>query len=214
MPSRVIPFVNGEFYHVFNRGVAKVPIFNNVTDYKRFLKSMLYYQIKGPKPRLSLFNPKTINFNSTKKIVNIICYCLMPNHFHLLLEQAEETGITEFLSRISNSYTKYFNIKNNRQGPLFQGEFKAIHIETTEQLLHVSRYIHLNPLVDYIIKSIEKYPWSSYSEYVGLNNFDICSKEFILGEFESLNGYELFVLNQEDYGKKLEMVKHQLIDYE
>lgn len=211
MPSRVIPFVNDEYYHIFNRGVAKMPIFNNARDYNRFIKSMLYYQTEGPKPRFSLFSPKNTILNSNK-ITNIICYCLMPNHFHFLLQQKKSNGITEFISKLSNSYTKYFNTKNRRVGPLFQGEFKAVHIETNEQLIHVSRYIHLNPLVGYVVKNLEEYHWSSYLEYVNNGN-SICTKEIILGQFKSQNDYKQFIHDQEDYGKQLEFIKHQLIDY-
>lgn len=212
MPSRIIPFINGEYYHVLNRGVAQMPVFNNTVDYRRFIKTMLYYRIENPKPRFSYFSPLNKLLNVNKKIVEIICYCLMPNHFHFLLRQIRNKGITEFISKLSNSYTKYFNIKNKRIGPLFQGEFKAIHIETNEQLLHLSRYIHLNPLVSYITKDLEKYQFSSYGEYVRMNNNDICCKEVIISQFKSIQDYRQFILNQEDYGKQLEKIKHQLID--
>lgn len=212
MPSRIIPFINGEYYHVLNRGVAQMPVFNNTVDYRRFIKTMLYYRIENPKPRFSYFSPLNKLLNVNKKIVEIICYCLMPNHFHFLLRQIRNKGITEFISKLSNSYTKYFNIKNKRIGPLFQGEFKAIHIETNEQLLHLSRYIHLNPLVSYITKDLEKYQFSSYGEYVRMNNNDICCKEVIISQFKSIQDYRQFILDQEDYGKQLEKIKHQLID--
>jgi putative transposase len=212
MPVRKIPFVNGEYYHVLNRGVAQMAFFNEARNYKQFIKTMLYYQIENPKPRLSYFSPESNLLNADKKIVEIICYCLIPNHFHFLLKQLREKGVTEFISKLSNSYTKYFNIKNKRIGPLLQGEFKAIHIETNEQLIHLSRYIHLNPLVAYLIKDLEEYHWSSYKEYIGLTKTNICSKNIILEQFKSPQDYKQFVLDQEDYGKKLEMIKHQLMD--
>lgn len=212
MPSRIIPFVNGEYYHIFNRGVAQMPIFSNYRDYKRFSKTVSYYLVDGPKPRFSFFDPKKHQLNSGKKIINIIAYCFMPNHFHFLLQQTKEGGITEFVGRISNSYTKYFNIKRERAGPLLQGEFKAVHIETNEQLLHVSRYIHLNPLVGYLIKDLEDYRWSSFNEYMGKNTMKLCDKEIILNQFKSAKEYKQFILDQEDYGKQLEYIKHLLID--
>ena len=214
MPARTVPFVNGEYYHVFNRGVAKMPIFNNFYDYKRFSKTMLYYSIEGPKPRFSVFTPTTTILNPSRKIIDFICYSLMPNHFHFLLRQAKEGGITEFISKLSNSYTKYLNIKNNRVGPLLQGDFKAVHIETNEQLLHVSRYVHLNPLVGYVTKYLDTYRWSSYNEYVNDIDNEICDKKIILEQFRSKPEYKQFVLDQEDYGKKLEIIKHQLLDFE
>lgn len=214
MPSRIIPFVNNEFYHVFNRGVARIPIFTNSIDYKRFHKTMLYYQIDGPKPKFSNFSPSKTELKLKKKIIDIVCYCFMPNHFHFLVQQKRDGGISEFVSKLSNSYTKYFNIKKNRVGPLLQGEFKAVHIETNEQLIHLSRYIHLNPLVGYITKDLYRYQWSSYVEYIGLQKKGICSKEIILDQFKSKDSYQKFVLDQEDYAKQLEYIKHQLLDFE
>lgn len=214
MASRAIPFVNGEFYHVFNRGVAKMQIFNNFHDYNRFYKTFLYYLIQGPKPKFSIFSPETVTLNKDNKIVDIICYCLMPNHFHFLLKQRLEGGITEFMSKLSNSYTKYYNVRNTRIGPLLQGDFKAVHVEANNQLLHLSRYIHLNPVVNYVTKDLDSYIWSSYDEYVNDNKNNVCSKEIILDQFNSLGAYRKFVLDQEEYARELETIKHQLIDSE
>ena len=191
-----------------------MPIYNNATDYKRFIKTMIYYQLEGPKPRFSYFIPTKSIVKTNRKIVDIICYCLMPNHFHFLLQQKRNGGITEFISKLSNSYTKYFNTKGRRVGPLLQGEFKAVHVETDEQLIHLSRYIHLNPLVNYVVKELEQYSWSSYFEYIGLSNSIICSREVVFNQFQSIDTYRQFVLDQEDYGKQLEVIKHQLIDHE
>lgn len=214
MPSRIIPFASGEYYHIFNRGVAKMPIFLNMRDYKRFTKTVLYYQLEGPKPKFSNFSPLKTKLNLNKKIVEIICYCLMPNHFHFLLRQNRDLAITEFISKLSNSFTKYFNTKNKRVGPLFQGEFKAVHIESNEQLIHVSRYIHLNPLINYVVKDILEYRWSSYPEYAGIEGAQKCMKGTILGQFNSAKEYVRFVLDQEGYGRELERIKHQLLDFE
>lgn len=191
-----------------------MPILNGFYDYKRFMKTVLYYRTDGPKPRFSIFAPETTKLNTDRKIVEIICYCLMPNHFHFLLRQIRENGITEFMSKVSNSYTKYINIKNQRVGPLLQGEFKAAHVGNNEQLIHVSRYIHLNPLVNYLTKNLEAYRWSSYLEYLKPEDDFICSKEIILDQFSSPDDYKQFLLDQKDYALKLEIIKHQLIDFE
>lgn len=190
-----------------------MPTFNTGRDYKRFLKTTSYYQLEDPKPRFSIFDPKITNLTQRGKIVNIICYCLMPNHFHFLLKQEGEGGVTEFISKLTNSYTKYFNIKNRRVGPLFQGEFKAVRVETDEQLVHLSRYIHLNPIADYISKDLDSYRWSSYSEYLGANS-GICDKGAVLDQFKSADDYKNFILDQENYARKLEFIKHQLLDLE
>lgn len=187
-------------------------IFRNQRDYKRFLKSMLYYQIKGPKPRFSLFAPTTSQLDTSNKIIDIICYCLMPTHFHFLIKQVENQGVTEFVGKLSNSYTKYFNIKGGRVGPLLQGEFKSVLIESDEQLLHVSRYIHLNPIVSDVANTIGSYTWSSYGEYIGTGEEGICSKDIILGQFKSCKDYQRFVSDQESYGRDIELIKHHLLD--
>ena len=214
MASKKVPLATGEYYHVFNRGVAKMRIFNNFYDYNRFLKCVLYYQIDGQKPRFSIFTPETYELDSSKKIVDIISYCFMPNHFHFMLKQTRDGGISEFISKISNSYTKYFNIKNARVGPILQGDFKAVHIESNEQLLHVTRYIHLNPLIGFVVKDLEIYKWSSYSEYTDLISDGICEKDIILGQFETKVDYKQFVLDHIDYAKRLDYIKHLLLDYE
>lgn len=210
---RKVPFVNGEFYHIFNRGVAKMQIFDNFYNYNRFLRTFIYYSIEGPKPKFSIFTPETTRLDKNRKIINIVCYCLMPNHFHSILRQEFEGGTTEFVSKLSNSYTKYYNTKNKRVGPLLQGDFKAVHIETDEQLIHLSRYIHLNPLIGYVTKDLETYRWSSYLEYIGKVKNGICMKEVILSHFKSSDAYKQFVMDRENYAKRLEMIKHQLIDF-
>ncbi len=214
MPSRIIPFVNGQIYHVYNRGTEKRRIFESNRDYQRFQKVLNYYQFEGPKPKFSHFSKtKQVKLNLSKKIVDLIAYCLMPNHFHLLIKQNRDQGITEIVSKLSNSYTKYFNTKHNRIGLLFQGEFKAMLIENDEQLLHISRYIHLNPTSSFLVKRPEDYEWSSYQEYLG-SKYQICEKQQILESFKSIEEYKNFVDNQIEYAKKLELLKHQLIDAE
>lgn len=214
MPYRTVPLVTDEYYHVYNRGVAGMNIYPDLTFLKRFVKNMIYYQIAGPKPRYSLFCPTTTELDRSKKIVKIICHCLMPNHFHLLLKQAKDGGVSEFVRNLENSYTKYFNIRSKRVGPIFQGQFKAVLIESNEQLLHVSRYIHLNPLVSDVTNALDNYKWSSYPEYIGVSGSEIYAKDIILDQFKSPEDYQKFVLDQEDYGRALELIKHQLLDIE
>jgi len=224
MPGREIPLITGQTYHVLNRGISLQPTFKGIRDFSRAIEVMRYYQNKRPPLRYSQF---TI-FSNTRKsrvldnlikkkefLVEIICFCLMPNHFHFILKQLQEDGISKFVSQFTNSYTKYFNIKNKRRGPLFQGKFKAVRIETNEQAIHLSRYIHLNPYSSYIVKSpreLKKYPWSSLSEYLGKPKTGFCSKEIILSQFRYLKLYQKFVFDQADYQRKLEEVKHLSLD--
>lgn len=213
MPYRTTPFVNGEFYHLYNRGLERQPIFSNRRDYSRFIQTFFYYQIQNPKPKFSLYRrSKTFPIDPSKKIVDIVCYCLMPNHFHFLGKQLKNGGVSEFMRKFIHSYTKYRNVKYKRQGPVFQGVFKAVRIETDEQLIHVSRYIHLNPLVSFLVRDLRGYLWSSYPTYIGLTDDDRIVREEMLSFFNSAKDYEKFVLDQEGLGKTLELLKHLAID--
>ena len=214
MPGRNTPLITGEYYHIFNRGNEKRNIFTQPRDYKRFLQTFYYYQFMGPKPSFSKFAKSDLNSlkpDPEKKLVKIICYCFMPNHFHLLVKQLKDHGISNFLSQISNSYTKYFNTKYTRVGALLQGVFKNVRIETDEQLIHVCRYIHLNPVVSELVNKPEEYKWSSYLEYITENGI-ICSINEILDLFPSSKKYQEFVEAQIDYGTTLEVLKHRAID--
>lgn len=213
MPYRIIPFVNGEIYHLYTRGVDKQNTFEGQRDCRHFLEALFYYQIQNPKPKFSTYRQtKVFPIDSSKKIVDIICYCLMPNHFHLLVKQLKEGGISELMRKLILSSTKYRNIKHNHQGSLFQVPFKAVHIESDEQFIHTSRYIHLNPLVSLLVKDLTLYPWSSYPAYLDLTNDLKVAKQEILNFFKSPKDYEKFVLDQADYGKTLEVLKHGAFD--
>ena len=221
---RKIVFANNEIYHILNRSIEQRPIFTNKREYNRALITLNFYRFKNPPLRLSkallLENQKREEFfqgfkQESTKLVEIISYCLIPNHFHFLLKQKANNGIPKFASNFTNSYTRYFNTKHKRIGPLFQGIFKAIWIENDEQLIHVSRYIHLNPVVSFIVKEehLDTYPWSSLPEYLGSQKEKICDKEIILGLFPSKEKYRKFIHDQIDYAKKLEAIKHLILEY-
>lgn len=212
---RITPFTDQGFYHIYNRGVEKRHIYSIERDYQRFLESLYYYQFTGPKPPFSrkhLPAFQKLDFSKNSKLVEIICYCLMPNHFHLLLRQTQEGGVQKFMQQTLNSYTKYFNTKHDRVGPLLQGAFKAVSIETDEQLVHVSRYIHLNPFVADLIKDLETYSYSSYPTYIGSDNHSLCHKEPVLSLFKNPDEYKKFVTDHSGYAKELELIKHLLLD--
>ena len=116
------------------------------------------------------------------------------------------------MKQLTNAYTFYFNNKYKRVGGLMQGRFKAVSIDSDELLLHISRYIHLNPLVANLTKDLEDYLWSSYKDYLAEKEDGLCKKESVLGNFSSQKDYERFVLDQEDYGRKLEKIKHFILD--
>ena len=224
MPGRKIPLITNQFYHVLNRGTSLQPTFTSKRGFQRATELMRYYQNKNLPLRYSQFlvlsNKRRINIleNLAKKkefLVEMITYCLMPNHFHFLLKQVEKEGISKFLSNFTNSYTRYFNVRNKRNGPLFQGKFKAIRVETNKQLLHLSRYIHLNPYSSYIVKNLkdlEEYSYSSLFEYLGKLQAGFCSKDIILGQFKNINSYKNFIFDQADYQRKLERIKHLMLE--
>ena len=211
-------FATGEVYHVFNLGVEKRQTFTDKREYDRALLTLDFYRYGGVSAGLAqvlkLDLEKRAFFFSqlakrTEKLVDIFGYCLMPNHFHLLLKQLSEEGISTFIGNSTNSYTRYFNMKHKRIGHLFQGVFKAARIEKDEQLIHVLRYIHLNPVVSYVIKEtyLEDLPYCSFSEYLGKKE-GFCNKELILSHFSSIDKFKSFTYDQIDYGKRLEVIKH------
>ena len=141
---RKVQFVAGEYYHIYNRGVDKRSIVCDHYDANRFVQCLDVFndtELTGSLYELSFAVNKK---KSKKKLVNIIAYCLNPNHFHLILEQVSPNGISKFMHRISGGYSWYFNNKYKRKGALFQGVFKAKHIADNDYLLHLSAYINLN----------------------------------------------------------------------
>ena len=139
----------------------------------------------------------------------------MPNHFHFLLRQIREGGIAKFMSNFTNSYTRYINTKLERTGPLFTGKFKSVRVETQKQLLHVSRYIHLNPYTSFVVKTLEdlqNYHYSSFPEFIGRTSLALCSKDDVLADFKTIKQYEQFVYDQADYQRALHRIRHLLLE--
>jgi putative transposase len=223
MPYRKEIFSNNEIYHIVNRGVAQQPIFSNKKDYLRFLAIIDFYRYTNPSLSFSHYNRlekeerekflKKLKKNN-QLLVEILAFCLLPNHFHLLLKQLKEKGIPIFLRNLQNSYARYFNIKSQRIGPLFQSIFKAVRIETTEQLLHVCRYIHLNPSSSYIveIKKLEDYPWSSLPEYLNLKKPLFVKPEIVMNHFKNKEEYRRFIFDQAEYQRELTKIKHLVLE--
>jgi putative transposase len=150
----------------------------------------------------------------SKRLVEIIAFCLMPNHFHLLLKQLQKKGTSTFMRNFQNSYARYFNTKYHRSGALFQALFKAVRIETDAQLLHVSRYIHLNLVSSFLveIKNLENYPWSSFPEYMKSRSLEFVDPDLVLKQFKTEKDYKKFVFDQADYQRKLQEIKHLTLE--
>lgn len=160
-PTQKISYQGG-YFHVYNRGNRKQDIFLEDVDYIGYLARLREYK--------------------DKRKISIICYCLMPNHFHLLLRQDSEIPIFSFLQSLHTSYSMYFNNKYDKVGHLFQGAFKQKEIDKDEYLLHLSSYIHLNPLSAGLVSKLEDYQWSSYPDYIGAREGTLCDKEVIMGD--------------------------------
>lgn len=225
MPSnRNVVLATKEIYHIFNRGVERREIFTDKWEYRRALDTISYYRFLEPPIRYSKYiildkkrRIQLLNALLTSQLqVDVLAFCLMPNHFHLLLKQTANTGISRFVSKFCDSYSKYFNIKHDRVGPLFQGPFKAVRVESEEQLIHLSRYIHLNPISSFLIKEseLDSYSWSSLHEYLAPLGNTLSNPRFIGGLFKSPSKYRVFVHNQIDYAQKLEHIKHLVFDAE
>lgn len=224
MPGRKNPLVTDNYYHVFNRGVAKLPLFTEKNEYKRAIELIDYYQFSNVTIKYSdlislPFKEQQAILQKIKQqnklFVKILTFTLMTNHFHFTLVQMVDRGIAKFIANFSNSYCKYFNIKHDRVGPLFQGRFRAKHIKSEEQLIHLSRYHHLNPYTDGAVTShaeLLSYSYSSLPDYIGTKVNDFVDTELILSYFKRKSLYKKFVLAHADYQRKLGRIKHLLME--
>jgi len=220
MSYRKTILATGEIYHIFNRAINNQPILVNKRDCQRFTDVLFFYQ-RNPQIRFSHFVNLSLKardsafkqLNKNKKLIEILAFVFMPNHFHLLLQQKEDNGISLFLSRATNSFTRYYNTKYKRKGDLFESVFKAVRVETEEQLIHLSRYIHINPVVSFFIneKELVSYPFSSFSDYLK-GESSLLDLKPVLSHFKNPQEYRKFVFDQIDYGKKLEKIKHLLLE--
>ncbi|MGE4357239.1 MAG: transposase [Candidatus Omnitrophota bacterium] len=208
----------GEVYHVLNRSIAGFQVFNDESEYKRMRELFTYYQQEKPPLRFSRYlnsnrsNSEKDNRGGDNKLVEIIAYCIMPTHFHLILQQKKEGGISIYMSNILNSYTRYFNTKHKRKGPLWEGRFKRIRVKTDEELLHLTRYIHLNPVTAYLVNKPENWQFSSYQEYLSQaeGNNKICNFSELLEIKPST--YKTFVEDRIAYQRELAKIKNLLME--
>ncbi len=191
---RNIEFTNDEYYHVYNRGVDKRTIVEESYDSGRLLQSL--DELNTVEPIGSIFENSFREKNvASKKLVEIISYCINPNHYHLLLLQKEDRGIEKFMHRLGTSYTKYFNNKYKRGGSLFQGRFKAIHIYNNDYLLHLSAYINLNNRVHQLGSSASKLVRSSWNEYIEPSTRGITKPSIVIDQFKNKTEYEKYAID-------------------
>jgi len=216
--------VNGEIYHIFNKSIADFKIFNNNNDFSRMKDMIRYYQAEGMPLKFSQYmelvkvkrngflNQFKSDSQDKERIVQIIAFCFMPTHYHLILKQLRENGISVFISNIQNSYTRYFNTKFKRKGPLWEGPFKNVLIKTDTQLLHLTRYLHLNSVTSYLVNRPEEWLYTSYLEYLSKikENEKICDYEDLL-DIEPFY-YKKFIEDRISYQRELSRIKELLFE--
>jgi len=195
-----------EYYHVFNRGVAKGNIFLKKSDFRRFIVSMILsndtrtglmhiwdnYRRFHPSAKLS--DCAELKLKKRKTLVDIVAYCLNPNHFHFLLGPRIDRGVEKFIQCLGTSYVKYFNNKHERVGPLFQGRYKSYRIKNNGKLLFISSYVNCNSEIHRIGRA-GKYEWCSFPEYLGNTEYNLCRKNIILSQFKNISEYKQFSLD-------------------
>ncbi len=195
MPRRKIPLTENEHYHIYNRGTDKRDIFTDDEDIRRFLQCMVEFNVIEPIGSIyqNTFVKKNHQLRTpSPKLVEIVAYCLNPNHYHLILKQVTEHGISKFMQRIAGGYTNFFNTKYERSGVLFQGPFKSSHIGSDAYFTHVSAYVNLNHRVHQIEGEDLKFVRSSWDEYMSGGNKGMCSKDAILAYFKDKEAYRAF----------------------
>jgi len=196
------------FYFIANSGFDKELTFVDKKDCKRFIATLDYYQVVNPLSRFSFRNRKSVGKQDFqhKAAVELVCFCLMPNSFYLLVKQEDKGMISSFISRIKNSYTRYFNTRYKRRNPIFKESFKIQQVENGEELIFVSRHIHLKPLTEAIVRNLKKFPFSSYPQYLGIQ-MGFCKKEYVLDHFDNPVAYEKFVLDLQDYQRSIKQME-------
>lgn len=217
MSTRRNPLLIGQIYHIFSKSISGYKIFRDDDEYERMKDLLKYYKTENTPMRFSIF--QEIKYKERKQIyktegddllIEIIAYCIMPTHFHLVVKQLKENGISFFIQQILNSYSRYFNVKTKRKGPLWEGRFQNVAIETDEQLLHLTRYIHLNPVTAYLVDRPEDWKFSSYKEFLGEENKKLCSFLNILDITPDC--YKKFVDDRIDYQRQLAEIKKLVLE--
>jgi putative transposase len=203
---RDVPILSDNYYHIYNRGNLKQTLFHEKTDYIRFLFLLIHLQSPVVLTHTTRYirnyldkgtfavREKDVADIHESKFVEIINFCIMPNHFHITLRAVTDDGVSRYMHRVSNAYAKYFNTKYKKTGHVFQGAYKAKFITSDSQLTYLSAYIHRNPNE---MKKWERrcaeYPWSSYQDY-GINRWgSLLSRDMVTATFKSFEDYTKFV---------------------
>ncbi len=223
MPGRNHLFEEGGYYHVYNKTIDEKRPFESERNCKIFLHMMWFYRndehrishskfLNFPPEAQAIWVP-TIN-NSENSKVDVLAYCLMPTHYHLLLREKRKGGISGYMSKLQNAFTRYYNLKNRRAGQMFRGHFKSKPLASEETFKHVARYIHLNPYSSGIVntkRELKEHPWSSLRELFtpdSLKASQTTNKDALLSFFnDDVDSYMKFLMDQADYQRTLETCK-------
>jgi len=210
--------VTGNIYHVLNKSIAGYNIFPSDEHYEHIIQIIRFFSAGEELPRFSRFISQAKNQGkrfeeyldeqtNSRRPVDIIAYCIMPTHFHLLVRQVEDDGVSNFIGNVSGSYARGFNAWQKRRGFLWEGRFKNVPVRTDEQLLHLTRYIHLNPVTAGIVEKPEQWKYSSYKEYIEPKSVDypLCKYGDLFDM--SPSDYQIFVEDQKDYQRELSKLR-------
>lgn len=215
---RNVEIAPGEHYHIYNRAVNKQIIFHDINDYSRFIFLILYFQSPLNFPQIGRHITRYVKsraFDIAKeeiiknRTVELVAFCIMPNHFHLIVKETEEKGLATYMQRVLTAYSKYYNAKYGKTGHVFQGPYQAVRVEDDRQLLHLSAYIHRNPReISKWFNKEDKYEWSSYQDFVKENRWEeLLAVDIIKGQFKDGKKYQDFVTTS------LSKILDQELDY-
>lgn len=205
------------YFHIFNKSIANYGIFKDPNNCQRFLEILEYYNNTSVCLSFSTFLKKQekddfvgLLYPKQNSLLKFVSFCIMPDHYHILVKVLSDEIVSKYINDVENSYTRYFNIKFHRKGPLWQSRFKAVKIKNNEQLLHTTRYIHLNPTTNNLVQKAEDWQFSSYKDYI--NDGQIL-KEFIREvSIAGRKQYQAFVEDQKDYQKNLKRIKKLILE--
>lgn len=210
-------FAENNIYHICNKSISHYNIFHDDYIASRFLAVAEYYNSSEYKIAYSqlekygrTFSPTGLLSQAVGQIIRVIAYCIMPDHYHLLVKPliSSNRAIYLYIGKIENSFSRYFNLNKHRKGPLWQSRFRSVLIKTNEQLLHVSRYIHLNPVTEGLVAKPEDWQNSSYMDYLNQNTLKTLKEISIINS----QTYRQFVENNKDYQKTLKRIKSRLLE--
>ncbi|MFQ5452000.1 MAG: transposase [Candidatus Paceibacterota bacterium] len=221
MPYRREIFAEDVYYHIFNRSVASERIFYQKANLTRALELINFYRFPSDISYSHLGNltasVREMRLRQIMKetpLVEILAFSLMPTHFHFVIKQQINDGIVTFLKKLQGSYGLYYNIRSGRHGAVFSNRFKAVFIESEEQLVHVVRYVELNPVTGHLIQidDLQDCFYTSFTTYMGKHIHPFVSTEVILNYFKTKENYRDFVFSHAEYQRSLAEIKNLLMD--